>query len=916
MEAFSLEAVLSLADQGFTSGLDAASGAFSAFADTVLRFTGDVIETGLGFDRAMGSVQAVLGQQEGTVENMNKLRGFALDQAKDSIFTAEQTADAYYYMGMAGWKSQQMMAGLPGIMSLAAASGEDLGRVSDIVTDSITAFGLTADDVQGYVDILAQTVTNSNTNVSQLGEAFKYAAPLAGALGVDVDDTAVAFGLMASAGIKGSQAGTTMRSVFQRLAADTNNARSTLENMGIEIFDSNGKMRDFGEIIDDSRAKFAELNDEEKSNVAYTVAGKTGMSGWLAVMNATDDEVQQLRGSIADATGAAQTMADVKLDNLPGSIDRFNSAYDILKQTIYDDQKGPFKEVVDWATGALNDISDAIGKDGITGGIDMLASKIDELAENESVQKLLESLGGLIGTLFDGVIDKIIPKLTEAAPKLVSALFSGFGGSGSGTTTTLLKGVGNLFGLDGGVPFLGINLRPEPTPDPKVYEESLTKMVDNTKEAAVNYGGVELPMSILPEIDPEQLGKNIEYAIQNGGVDVEVGDGFIIDVESAKRLKEDLENNVFVAAGTDGSATAAVNMEGIMAQSGTIVAEDLEAKIGNAGNDGGATAGVNLETTMSQSSDTVADYLADAVGSAGTKSGNNFGSNFQSALNAQSFSVNVNANVVGIPGGATIQKNARSMASGHIFTRPTIFGFADGKYQEAGDAGPEAVVGVSSLYRMIYGAVTDAMPDAVNSASDLVRNTDMMQKVSVEIIPDFDEDMLDSQIDGKQSTVDFSPAFDESALSSQINGHSATVEFTPNFNSDMLQQQIGEVKAGIGSFGDFSRDMTAMKDNRIEEGIGVVVNTVNSIQNMIGETIQNSQVNQGVEVVGNVVTTIQQMINQAVNAVLSAQEVVVNTYRSPRDIHVNMQLDGANVGRVTFPYIEAERQRIGVSLAK
>lgn len=448
MDLFELTATIGLDASSFASGLQSAAGLMQSFANSVLNFGKDVIQTGMGFDKQMSAVEAVLGKTEGTMENMSRLRAFALDQAHDSIFTAEQTGQAYYYMGMAGWKTEQMLAGLPGVMNLAAASGEDLGRVSDIVTDSITAFGLTANDVSGYVDILAATVTNSNTDVNQLGNAFKYAAPVAGALGVAVDDTALSLGLMANAGIKSSQAGTTMRQIFSRLGNDTNNARKVMEKLGTTVFDDTGKMRDWGDIITEARPAWAKLTDEQKAQYATTIAGQRGMSGFMAIMNATEEDVTKLERALAESSGAAKDMAETKLDNLWGDTVKFNSALDVLKVAIYDDVKGPMREIVQYGTGAIDRIRGAIEEGGLTGGIEQLGVEIE--AAGEKFAPMLESLGTALAPLMNSLFTQVLPLAEEAGAKLGAGLMRGISNSLTGPgASPLMSLLGTVVGAGG-----------------------------------------------------------------------------------------------------------------------------------------------------------------------------------------------------------------------------------------------------------------------------------------------------------------------------------------------------------------------------------------------------------------------------------------------------------------------------------
>lgn len=453
MDIFSMVAKIALDTSGFSSGIGVAKDIFGDFtsfigdglrlvAGTTADFMRDVVQTGMGFDKQMSAVQAVLGREEGTVENMTRLRAFALDQAKDSIFTSEQAGEAYYYMGMAGWKSEQMMSGLPGVMALAAASGEDLGTVSDIVTDSITAFGLTADDVTPYVDLLAKTATNANTDVYRMGQTFQYVAPIAGAVGAEVDDVALAIGLMANSGIKGSKAGTALRNIFTRLSTDTDNARTTLEKMGVTIFDESGNMRDFGDILTEARAAWKGLNDEQSVSYAKTIAGQYGMAGWLSLMNASGDSVAYLTQQLANSKDAAQDMADVQLDNLWGDIQMLNSSLDVLKISIFDDVDGPLRDVVQFATGAVDRIRAAIDRWGLEGGLKQLAVEIENAGKY--LEPIFTSLGQAAAPLVDTAMDAIIPRLFDAGKELAGGLLQGFGEGLTGAKNPLLGIAGSF----------------------------------------------------------------------------------------------------------------------------------------------------------------------------------------------------------------------------------------------------------------------------------------------------------------------------------------------------------------------------------------------------------------------------------------------------------------------------------------
>ncbi len=427
MDLFTLSATLGLDIGPFKTGLGLAQKAIGVAVDAME----DVLDTGMGFDKQMSAVQAVLGQEEATIEHMNTLREFALDTARGSIFTAEETAKAYYYMGMAGWKTEQMLAGLPGVIALAAASGEDLGRVSDIVTDSITAFGLSADDVSWYVDILAQTATNSNTDVKRMGETFKYIAPIAGSLGASVDDVALSIGLLASAGIKGSMAGTALRNIFTRISTNAGATNKDLgaleiltEKLGVQFWDSAGKMRDWSDILKEARVAWQGLTQEEQVYYSKQIGSQRGMAAWLTLMNATEEDVNKLAKSYENAAGAAQTMADVRMDNLWGDIEYFKAALDVLKIYIYDDVKSPIRDVVQFGTDALNRITDALKEDGLMGGIRQLGTEIRAF-EEEYGDEIREFVRSLLPIILD-VVSELAPPIIEAIGGVAMDVGGGF----------------------------------------------------------------------------------------------------------------------------------------------------------------------------------------------------------------------------------------------------------------------------------------------------------------------------------------------------------------------------------------------------------------------------------------------------------------------------------------------------------
>ena len=394
-----------------------------------------IYEAGSGFDAQMSKVFAIIGEEAtGSAENMAALREEALEMGSTTAFTASEAGEAMQYMAMAGWKVDDMLAGLSPIMDLAAASGESLGTVSDIVTDALTAFGLTAEDTAHFTDVLAAASSNSNTNVAIMGESFKYVAPLAGSLGYSVDDVAVALGLMANAGIKGSMAGTSLRQVISNLISPTDAQAEAMEALGISLFDSNGKVKSFAELMGDLRSAAAEsgfdmqaLNaqvsvlDEQLSAGTITqeqydtqiqamtagnneflkaisdLAGARGLSGLLAIMNATEEDFQKLTEAVQGSTGAAKTMAQTMLDNAQGDITLFNSALEGLEVTLWGLAEGGFREAVQGATDLVNAFRNA-DQETLEGTL-----RLAGLAA--AIGPAMAAIGGII---------TILPKLTSA----------------------------------------------------------------------------------------------------------------------------------------------------------------------------------------------------------------------------------------------------------------------------------------------------------------------------------------------------------------------------------------------------------------------------------------------------------------------------------------------------------------------
>ncbi|MCI9189492.1 MAG: phage tail tape measure protein [Lachnospiraceae bacterium] len=285
------------------------------------------VKTAADFDSAMSKVAAVSGAAGSDLES---LRDKAREMGEKTKFSASEAAEAMNYMAMAGWKAEDMLSGIEGVMNLAAASGEDLAATSDIVTDALTAFGLTAADSGHFADILAAASSNANTNVSMMGETFKYCAPIAGALGFSAEDTAEAIGLMANAGIKSSQAGTALRTIMNNLSGDVKICGSAIGEVTVATTNADGSMRDLSDILADCRTAFAGLTESEKAQAAESLVGKNAMSGFLALLNAGEGDIEKLSSAIADCDGTAAGMAETMQDNLAGQLQILKSQLEEL----------------------------------------------------------------------------------------------------------------------------------------------------------------------------------------------------------------------------------------------------------------------------------------------------------------------------------------------------------------------------------------------------------------------------------------------------------------------------------------------------------------------------------------------------------------------------------------------------------
>lgn len=413
----------------------------------------DTINTYKNFQAQMSTVQAISGA---SAESMKDLTAKAKEMGATTQFSATEAGQAMQYMAMAGWENQQMIDGIGGVMNLAGASGESLARVSDIVTDALSAFGLKAGDAGHFADVLAAATSKSNTSVGLMGETFKYVAPIAGAVKYSIEDTSLAIGLMANAGIKGSEAGTALRSTITRLVQPPKAAAQALYTLGIQASRSDGSIKPLRQTLLELRGKFRNLTDAQKTQYAASIAGQEAMSGFLAIMNESDENFNKLANSVDKAKGKAEEMNKIKNDNLAGDVKSLQSAWESLQLTIMEGGTGtggggPAAGLRGFVTALKEDVD--LLKKSLEDGLDI--SDAGKLSLNVVSQlyekfKALDGVGSLLagGALAAGLY-KIVSLSKKAAGSLAGLAGKGEGGIGN-------KGTG-LPGLPGSIGSMTVN---------------------------------------------------------------------------------------------------------------------------------------------------------------------------------------------------------------------------------------------------------------------------------------------------------------------------------------------------------------------------------------------------------------------------------------------------------------------------
>lgn len=369
-------------------GFDVVKKAITATTAALTASGTAAVVVGSNFEAGMSKVSAISGA---VGDDLAKLAEKAKQMGATTKFSAAEAASAFEYMAMAGWKTSDMLSGIDGIMNLAAASGEDLAVVSDIVTDAITAFGLSAADSSHFADVLAAASSNANTNVSMLGESFKYVAPIAGAMKYSAEDTSLALGLMANASIKGSMAGTSLKTSLANLASPTESMAQIMEQYKISLTNTDGSMKSLKEVIEVLRDKMGGLDEATQTAAASTLFGKEAMAGMLAIINASEEDYQKLASAVNNADGTAQNMSNTMQNNLKGSITVLKSSLEGLGIQVYESIESKMKNAADVGIQSVERLSKAYSKDGLKGAVseagEILGDFVDDLEDSNDVVK-------------------------------------------------------------------------------------------------------------------------------------------------------------------------------------------------------------------------------------------------------------------------------------------------------------------------------------------------------------------------------------------------------------------------------------------------------------------------------------------------------------------------------------------------
>lgn len=383
----------------------------------------ECVDVSADFHYTMATVQAVSGA---TTDEMGKLETQAKDYASTTVFMAQDVANAYQVMGQAGWTVDEMLDSMAGTMSLASASGEDLGDTTNMVVDAMTAFGYGADQAGHFADVLARASADTNTSVALLGNSFQACATTAGGMGYSIDDVAVALGIMANNGLKAEMSGTALTTALTRMSGANETANGAMEDLGLTMFDASGQAKPLGQFLGELRDSFAGMTEEQKINNAYMLAGQRGMKGLLAIVNASDEDWNNLTESIANCSGAAEDMSNIKLDTYTGQVKLAKSALEGLEIAVGDKLTPALGELAEGFTKALNGLTGFVNNNEaavpvITGVVAALATFTTGITVATTAVKVFQLVSSTFGAAL-GPVGIVLGVVSAAAGLLTTSM--------------------------------------------------------------------------------------------------------------------------------------------------------------------------------------------------------------------------------------------------------------------------------------------------------------------------------------------------------------------------------------------------------------------------------------------------------------------------------------------------------------
>ena len=403
---------------------DAAKKAATVIGASATAAVGFAVDVGMSFESAMSRVKAISGA---TTEEFAKLQQQAVDLGASTAFSATEAAQGMENLASAGFTVDEIYAAMPGMLDLAASAGEDLATSADIAASTLRGFGLEADQAGHVADVLAKNAAATNAAVADTGDAMKYVAPVAHAMGLSLEEVTASIGIMANAGIQGSQAGTTLRGALTRLTNPTDKMCGVMDRLGLSFFDSEGKMISLTDMTAMLQKQMAGLTDEEKNQALATLFGQEALSGMLALMDAGPEEVAELTKSLVESDGAAKDMADTMLDNLQGAVDGFTGALETMGITIYQSLSEPLKNLAVDGTDAVNQLTEAFNAGGPTLATCATNLMVNFLAGIAAQAPSITTKGAEIISGFMNSVSTNVPRLLNLGTSAVASFIFGIG---------------------------------------------------------------------------------------------------------------------------------------------------------------------------------------------------------------------------------------------------------------------------------------------------------------------------------------------------------------------------------------------------------------------------------------------------------------------------------------------------------